>query len=289
MAVRLDERVLAQYRRISCYNSPFPAHRAGCAVDLYPGQELVPSPVAGTVRSCEAYRAPRRPRTTATDVVLSIETDGHLARILHVDPVVASGESIEVGDMLGRAVRTGYFDPWVSPHAHLEFRPLGSNVRRASGGLPIDLGIQPVGVEWGGTGTVVELGPRYAVLDEPTHPAPGDRFAGIAADGGGALDGGLPHYETGWIHGSARPHPTLFETPLGTLRADESGRPILPWKAIRIEANGTPIRGLSCLLARDGTFGARLIDPPPLDLGEHVRITCLAEDNAEERSPWNRD
>ncbi|QLH80090.1 hypothetical protein [Halosimplex pelagicum] len=43
----------------------------------------------------------------------------------------------------------------------------------------------------------VAAGDTYAVLDRPVHPAPGERFAGLAATDGdgdplGVLDGGLP-------------------------------------------------------------------------------------------------
>lgn len=281
MVVTIDRDVLERFRGVSCYNSPYDVHREGRAVDLYPGHQRVPSPVAGTVRSSAEFGTPKRPGTTDTDVLLVVDTGEYLARMLHVDPIVSRGETVAVGDTLGRPFRSGYFDPWVAPHVHLEFRPLGSNSRRARGGLPIKLDLDPIAVPWDGTGTVVELGPGYAALDRPRHPAPGEGFAGIAADGG-AIDGGLPHYGTGCVYGDGPPGAFLGHE-LAVGGTDGAGRPLVHWDGCRVTANGHPVSGLSFTLARDGAFGAKLIDPPSLAFGDHVHVHLepAGEDNAE--------
>ncbi|MFB6281248.1 MAG: hypothetical protein ABEH40_04440 [Haloferacaceae archaeon] len=228
MAAILPAAALDGYRRFSLYNSPFPAHERGHAVDLYPrgGRRRVvaPSPVAGTVRETLTVGAPSRPYAAADDHLLLIDVDpaasglrvegggadggdgngggapalGDLvARVLHVDPAVGAGDRVAVGDPLGETVRSGFFAPWVADHLHLGFRPAGRDLRRAAGSvrLSVDVGVEPR--PWDGTGRVAAAGETYVVLDAPEHPAPGDRWVGVggavgrpgAAGRGGARGG----------------------------------------------------------------------------------------------------
>lgn len=272
MAVRLAEPVLARYRRVSLANSPYPAHQGGRAIDLYPAGRAVPSPVAGTVVAIERRGAPTRPRTRPEEIMLAIDTGTHYARILHVEPSVEPGASVAVGDDLGQAVRTGFFDPWVAPHVHLEFRPPQSDLRRPTGGRPIRPAIEPIGLSWDGTGTVVEVGPEYAVLDVPAHPSPGASVVGLATDDGGVLDGGIPHYGRGVRIGGSGADVSLLGTTIGRVDASSAGMAHLTLESPSVTVDGQPITGLSCVLARDGSFGARLIEPPRLSLGETVTV-----------------
>ena len=151
-----------------------------------------------------------------------------MARILHVDPTVAAGDRVAVGDRLGTLVRAGFFAPWVADHLHLGFRARDADPYRAAGSLPLelDLALRLDPVAWDGTGQVRASGETYAVLDRPVHPAPGEAFAGLGAtDAAGAtvgiLDGGLPHYDGGGLVGRAGGHGTehtvrLLGTPVGT-------------------------------------------------------------------------
>ena len=212
MAVVIGERVLGEYQRFSLYNSPYPAHDAGCAIDCYPeGSDphkgvatIAPSPVAGVVRGTETVRAPPKPYAPEHDHLILIDVEeptsaaGLVARILHVDPAVEAGDRVSIGDSLGRLVRAGFFAPWVGTHLHVGFREPEQNLHRASGSLPIEVDVQVRALPWDGTGTVVATGETYAVLDAPTHPDPGS-WVGIAADCGRVLDGGLPHYEGGGV------------------------------------------------------------------------------------------
>ncbi|MFC6716319.1 hypothetical protein ACFQGT_07555 [Natrialbaceae archaeon GCM10025810] len=286
MAVTLDERVLGRYRRFSLYNSPYPAHDAGCAIDLYPGTlrtgrtTAAPSPVSGTVLETRTVRAPPKPYAPEHDHLILLECEdpkpleGLIARVLHVEPSVEAGDRVERGDSLGRLVRAGFFAPWVDNHLHVGFRRPDQNPHRASGSLPIDLGIDIRPLEWDGTGAVVETGETYAVLDAPAHPNPGEEFVGIRTDDGGVLDGGLPHYDGGGVHGRSAPTGdgvvSLNGDRLGTL--DDDGRTVA-WDDVTVTANGDPITGLSTFCARDGDFGAKLICPErSLEVGERVRV-----------------
>ena len=281
--VTLDGDVLRRYPRVSRYNSPYPAHDAGCAVDLYPDRvadqreatewassaerssadhssgrspredgetasnaadrreaaERAPSPVAGDVVETRTVRCPEKPYAEDTDHLVVVDTGAYLARMLHVDPAVEPGDTLAVGDDVGRLVRSGFFAPWVDNHIHLGFRERDQNAVRASGSLPLDLGLSVESAPWDGRGRVVETGETWARLDAPEHPAPGETFAGLAADDGGVLDGGLPHYEAGGATGEADPVSLL-----GTVVGDRIDDRTVAWRDVTPTANGDPVRGL---------------------------------------------
>jgi hypothetical protein len=284
MPVTLSADTLAPFRRGTLYNSPFAAHDRGCAVDLYPGDESgdtrrpnpedgpridAPSPVAGEVVETRTVRAPSQPYAADEDHLILVDTGKRVARMLHVEPTVSAGDQVTVGDSLGRLVRAGFFAPWVANHLHLGFRDYGANHHRAAGSLPLELDpeLAVEALPWDGTGTVVTAGDTYAVLDRPAHPAPGERFAGLAAtdaDGEplGVLDGGLPHYDCGGLlrrrdateavaHGDA----DVFLCGERIGRAD--GRDVT-WTGLTVLANGEPVRGIALALGHDSA-GAKLV------------------------------
>lgn len=291
MAVTLSADVLRRYRRFSLYNSPYPAHDCGCAIDLYPETNDGVSPVAGEVIATETVRCPDRPYAVDSDhlIVVDIDSrwlsasrtgsdlsDDHVARILHVDPSVAPGDVVSVGDSLGEMVRSGFFGQWVDNHVHLGFRAADQNPYRASGSLPVSVDVDVEPLPWDGTGDVVAVGETYAVLDEPIHPAPGEYFAGIAADegttsdGGNVLDGGLTHYGGGGILPPADGPVRFLDTRVGV--AD--GRDVA-WEDVEVRANGERIVGLSLFAARDAAFGAKLVAfDHDFQIGDSVAVSC---------------
>jgi len=266
MSVTLPGDVLFQYYRFSLYNSPFPAHDEGCAIDLYPETATAPSPVAGEVVDTRTVRAPSKPYAAEHDHLILIDTGTHVARILHVAPGVEPGDSVAVGDPLGELVRAGFFAPWVPNHVHLGFRAHDANPYRASGSLPVSVEqpVQPV--PWDGTGTVVDAGETWVRLDEPTHPDPGEYFVGLDSDGG-VLDGGFPHYDGGGLLGDGE-QALLAGTTVGTV----SGRTVT-WDDCTVRANGDPVTGVALFCARD-RFGIKLVGREiDLSVGESVDVT----------------
>jgi hypothetical protein len=210
--VGLSAEVVGRYERFTLYNSPYPAHDRGHAADVYPGENAVASPVAGEVLDARTVRCP--PREYAVDedhlVVVGVDEErspglrrtpgdpaSFVARLLHVDPAVGSGDEIAVGDPLGTLVRSGFFGRWVDNHLHLEFRDADRDPYRARGSLPLALGVDVSPLPWDGTGTVVETGPTHALVDAPDNDA--DGFAAMATDDGRPLDGGLAHYSGGGL------------------------------------------------------------------------------------------
>jgi len=278
MAVTIQRAVLHQYYRFSLYNSPFVAHDEGRAIDLYPEKQRAPSPVAGEVLETKAVRAPPQPHAAEKDHLVLVDTGDAVARLLHVEPSVEPGDTVAVGDDLGELIRAGFFAPWVPNHVHLEFRDPDLNPYRAAGSRPLAVGVDIEPLAWDGTGTVVETGETWARLDSPTHPAPGERFVGVAG-GEGVLDGGVPHYEWGGLLGPAtadgdeRPA-TLAGQPVGT--AD--GRTVA-WDDVKGLANGEPITGLALYCSRDDA-GVKLVgEGVDFAVGEHVSVAVEAAES----------
>jgi len=288
MAVTLPSAVIDRYQRFSRFNSPYPAHDDGCAIDLYPDGETGISPVAGVVRETRTVGCPDRSYAADEDHLIVVDLDddwcrragaapGTVARILHVIPAVSPGDRLAVGDPLGPLTRSGFFGRWVDDHVHLGFRPPGASALRASGSLPVDVDAPVDPVRWDGTGTVVERGPTHVVLDGPTHPDPGRRFAALASDGWIPLDGGLAHYAGGGAFdalgdGTAV---SLWGTRVGVAR----GRGIA-WEPVDVLANGERVVGLSLFAARDGGFGVKVVCPDRrFDLGETVSLALVPSDD----------
>lgn len=295
--VTLDGDVLARYQRASLYNSPYPAHDAGCAVDLYPalaaerseaaerasGKERpassatersegrvrrAPSPVAGEVVETRTVRCPSRPYAADRDHLVVVDTGEYLARILHVDPVVEPGGTVGLGDDLGRMVRSGFFAPWVANHVHLGFRERDADPVRASGSLPLELGSPVEAVAWNGTGEVLEVGDTYALLDAPEHPAPGETLAGVATDDGRVLDGGFPHYDGGGVLGDGGDAVSFLGREVG----DTADGRTVSWRDVGVTVDGQPVRGLSLWLGTD-RLGVKVVAPGHnLAVGDRVAV-----------------
>ena len=287
--VVLPADVVERYPRFSLYNSPYPAHDNGHAVDLYPEGNLGLSPVAGEVLGTRTVRCPDRPYAVDHDHVVVVDTGEHVARILHVDPAVEVGDRVDVGDSLGRMVRSGFFGRWVDNHVHLEFRDPDRDPYRASGSLPLDVDVPVTPLSWDGTGTVVETGDSYALLDAPEHL--GDGYAAMASDAGVPLDGGLAHYGAGGRFGvwerdesgsTESTEPTAVEL-LGEQVGIADGRDIA-WGDVAVLANGERVTGLSLFASRGPRWGAKLVtrpgtDDPRFAAGDEVRVSIRRTDD----------
>ncbi|GAA0542366.1 hypothetical protein ABNG02_16940 [Halorubrum ejinorense] len=306
-AVRIPPGVIERYRRFSRFNSPYPAHDRGRAVDLYPGDGVGRSPVAGVVRDVRTVGCPDRSYAAAEDhlIVVDLTDDwcaragappGTAARILHVIPEVSPGDRVAVGDALGPTTRSGFFGQWVADHVHLGFRPPDADPLRASGSLPVraDVPVEPV--EWDGTGPVVERGPTHVVVAGPRRAKSGPDFAALASDEGAPLDGGLTHYAGGGTF--AAPDPTgeaarhdraadgacvsLFGTTVGT-RIERPGEPEVgrvEWAPVDVRANGERVVGLSLFADRGERFGVKVVCPDrEFAVGESVTLDVVPSDD----------
>ncbi|MFW5939193.1 MAG: hypothetical protein ACOCQU_01965 [Halolamina sp.] len=283
--VPLPGSLLARYGRFSCYNSPYPAHDYGHAVDLYPDDGTAPAPVPGEVLATRTVGCPDRPYAVDHDhlIVVDVADDwaggrgaALVARILHVDPAVSPGDVVRAGDSLGETVRSGFFGRWVDDHLHLGFRPSEANPYRASGSLPVEPAVPITGAAWDGTGEVVETGQTFVRLDSPAHPDPGS-WATIAADDGTPLDGGLAHYSGGGAYATddaaTAGSLSLLGTEVGTARHRTAGGVAVDWADVAIDVNGERATGLS-LFASRGEFGAKIVfhEGHEFAVGDAVRV-----------------
>jgi len=276
--VVLSDAVVGRYERFSLYNSPYPAHDAGCAIDLYPGGEGALSPVAGEVIETRSVRCPPKPYAADEDHLILVDCGEVVARLLHVDPSVEAGDRVRVGDPLGGLVRSGFFGQWVDNHIHLGFRNHDQNHRRATGSLPLEVDVAVAGVRWDGTGEVVETGPTHVRLDRPDSGSEG--FAAIASDEGVLLDGGLVHYAGGGALRPANGRLSLLGTTIG--RAD--GRDV-EWADVSVrvaDESGRSVRatGLS-LFASQVPFGAKVVFHGGHDVSVGDRLTVTIEPTTE--------
>lgn len=276
-SVALPAEAFAPFVRYSLYNSPYPAHDRGCAVDLYrdPARddETAPSPVAGEVLETVSRRVPAKAYAETEDHVVLLDCGEYVARVLHVDPSVEPGDHVERGDSLGRMVRSGFFAPWVDNHLHVGFRRPDQHLLRAGGSLRLELppAVAPDPVSWDGTGHVRELGETYVLLDSP---AQGDGWTGIAADGGGVLDGGLTHYTGGGLHDGHDGSVSLLGYEVGTA----SDRTVV-WDDFDVLANGARVTGLSLFVARDGP-GVKMVCPDhSFAVGDRVAVSFRPSDD----------
>jgi hypothetical protein len=287
--VPLPPSLLDRYARFSCYNSPYPAHDRGAAVDLYPDDGTAPAPVPGEVIDTRTVACPDRPYAVDEDHLIVVDVaddwaDGRgaalLARVLHVDPGVDAGDWVDAGDSLGASVRSGFFGRWVDDHLHLGFRPADANPYRASGSLPVEPQVGITGTPWDGTGTVVETGETYVRLDAPAHPDPGS-WAAIAADDGTPLDGGLAHYTGGGAYATAGAagaatagSVSLLGTEVGTASPRTGTGADVAWGELAIDVNGERATGLSLFASRE-TFGAKLVfhEGHEFAVGDAVTVT----------------
>ena len=287
-SVRIPAEILSRYRRFSRFNSPYPAHDAAHAIDLYPSGGDGVSPVSGVVRETHTVGCPDRSYAASEDHLIVVELGeewcrrtgtepGTVARVLHVTPSVGPGDRVEVGDSLGAMTRSGFFSRWVDDHVHLGFRAPGTDTLRASGSLPVEVDASVAGVSWNGTGTVIERGPSHVLLDAPTHPDPGERFAAIASDDGVPLDGGLAHYAGGGAFADVDAGRTvsLWGTRVGV--ASDRG---IGWDSIDVTANGSRVTGLSLFAARDRDYGAKVVCPDhEFAVGDRVSVDVVPSDD----------
>lgn len=274
--VTLTEAVLGQYRSFSLYNSPYPMHATGCAIDLYPEESRAVSPVSGRIVATRSVTAPVSPNGAACDFVIVLESSEYLVRILHVDPDVAVGEQIELGDRLGTLIESGFFAPWVDPHLHVGFRSPGSDPFRARGSLPITVDLTIASVPWDGTGVVCDRGDTYMILDSPGHPRPKRGFAGIG-DGRSVIDGGFPHYSSGGVVGGTCETVSVAGERIGRVQ----GRQV-EWEDARVSVDAQQITGISFAIHRD-RLGVKLVSWEGIlgEIGDGVTVT-ISSNRADE-------
>lgn len=189
--------------RFSFFNSPYPAHRAYTAIDIYSNKDfgsIAPSPVSGEVKLIRRVACPERKSFKSTDydyviLIQSLENPKLWVKILHLEPLIDVGDTVNVGDNLGILLRSGFFDYWTDPHIHVEIREPSDPIR-ARGGLRLKKNFTfnrgDIEVVEEMRGVIVGLKPEYALMaldGDLRHGLPVEVCGEI-----GLIDGGIPHY-----------------------------------------------------------------------------------------------
>ena len=195
--------------RFSFFNSPYIAHRTFTGIDIYPPSDFggsAPSPVLGKVVMIRKVKCPksREFKASTYDYVIlieSIENPHRMIKVLHVNPSVKVGDTVEPGQELGFLLRSGYFDFWTDPHIHVEIRKPEDPIR-ARGGLKLQsiLKMKDLKIRSEGSlkGTVLTVKPEYLLI----LPEDNLRY-GLTVEVGryvGVIDGGIPHYGRFGVH-----------------------------------------------------------------------------------------
>jgi hypothetical protein len=188
--------------RFAFFNSPYPAHKVNSGIDVYSGQgfnEIISSPVNGKITMIRRIKAPRGRgfKDSGYDVITLIkssENHNMIVKTLHVDPVIDVGTSVEVGDDLGRLLRSGYFGWGTSPHIHLEVRNPLDPIRARGGLLFKNLVHTKNNLLTSIEGQVIDVVREYALI---TLDYQGNGLTCLIDDSIGILDGGIPYY--GWM------------------------------------------------------------------------------------------
>lgn len=267
--------------RVSFFNSPYRTHFELRAVDIYPELPFAPSPVAGKVVAIRKFtaRKPKYFRAPQHDYIIAIQpkqSSTKVVRILHVIPHVEIGQLVEVGDQLGRILRSGFYDFWTDPHLHVEVRPKEDFIR-ARGGVPLEPKLGKVkqidGPKTNFKAKVVLCKPEYVLLRGiPVVKVGAFNGLPVSIDGRvGALDGGVPHYGWGAVMGE---NPYIGgEIFLGGFKigrlAKGSVAKVARFKVkpFSVKINNLQVLGLSCYLSLSDEYLLKIVPRIPGAIG----------------------
>jgi len=259
------------------------------AVDIYPELPFAPSPVAGKVVAIRKFTA-RKPKyflAPQHDYIITIQpkqSSTKVVRILHVAPHVEIGQLVEVGDQLGRILRSGFYDFWTDPHLHVEVRPKEDFIR-ARGGMSLEPKLGKVkqinGPKMDFKAKVVLCKPEYVLLrGVPTVKVGAFTGLSVLIDGRvGALDGGVPHYGWGAVMGE---NPYIDgEIFLGGFKIGRLAKGCaakvarFKVKPFSVKLNNLQVFGLSCYLSLSNKCLLKVVPETPgaIDVSGKVEIT----------------
>ncbi|WP_209478261.1 hypothetical protein [Thermococcus stetteri] len=222
----------------SFYNSPYPAHRLGTAVDVYfPGEALYPLE-EGTVLDILKVRTPSH-IPVREDYLTVIEVGGACLKVLHVKPTAERGERLSLGDPLGKMVASGFFSPWSDLHAHFELRPCDDAIR-ARGAFILSPSVYPlVPSAEGNEFEVVECHEHYCWARPVKRGKPS--LTPLLSEND-PVEGGLPHYRYGALFGKAE-RVNLFGLELPVVERLPNGVSVFE-ASFKAMADGREIRGI---------------------------------------------
>ncbi len=128
---------------VGFHTSPYPVHVQSGAVDIFPGRDFTApalSPAFGKVVFIEKNKVgvARHFQADPYDYIIAIEQNGICVRMLHVEPEVNEGDEIDIGDRLGRYLRSPLLPFWSFPHIHAEIKDC-SDTKSPLDAYPLDV------------------------------------------------------------------------------------------------------------------------------------------------------
>lgn len=282
----------------SLFNSPYYAHAHEGALDAYLFGDksifhcLTPGEVVG-LRRIKAAALRRFPHNEFDYVILirSEENPSLIVRMLHVKPFVEEGDRVNIGDPLGEPLRSGFFDPWTSLHAHIEVKH-PDYAFRAKGFLPMVLNVNGEvrgGEEEDISLEVIDVNDTYvlACVDDRCTVSFGKvRGLGVRVGGKlGILDCGLPYYRRGGVilagGGSIKTGEivTLGGTVIGWVCGFARSGVKIAVRDVSLECEGVPLRGISAFLSLTEKVMVKLVPREDKDFkfgeGDVVRLKIV--------------
>ncbi|MFX1557520.1 MAG: M23 family metallopeptidase [Promethearchaeota archaeon] len=256
--------------------SPYYAHQHGLAIDVYQNFSLenyeVMSPISGTVIKIKTLKAPKPKFKQGTDkeyliLISNIYHSKTVYKILHVNPKIQEGEKVNVGDIIGKTIRNGYFAYWSSPHLHLELKTF-KDAYRAKGGKAFSLATRnshlKILSEYKNNPELIpvkikQIFPEFILAQFPNYMYNYiDPFYGVSCncnDINCLIDGGIPIYKNGIIF---FPHVPILESKniiylnkhrIGELRGIHKNFGSVLFDQVVFLLNGEKIRGISLFMA----------------------------------------
>lgn len=256
----------------SYYNSPYIGHDAGTAIDIYPrhqewGESIV-SPVQGKIVQIRKMRMGQPKQFPTHDVdygigILPEGSEGDIVRVMHCEPSVLEGETVNLGDQIGKTIRSRYFNYWTGPHYHVEVLPQDS-FQRSSKSYSLELDYLfdsktptafPERIEFLAGQVTEDFAIGYAeglgvgsISNLKGLPAVNEN-----ADSVGLLDGGLSHYKHGGVIGAVDLRPgtiiQLLSSPVGVVTKQKTGATHFErGPSVSAYLDDTELRGLSCFI-----------------------------------------
>lgn len=223
--------------KYSFFNSPYPAHRLGTAVDVYFEDKALFPFEEGIISEIKKIRTPKHV-PIETDYLMVVKVEDLCLKVLHVSPSIRVGEKVYLGDEFGDLVVSGFFMPWSDKHVHFELRRCTDRYR-ARGALRVKPEILKL--------VKTIKGNRFEVIEEREYyywlkplKTRGENLTPLTYQGV-PVEGGLPHYHYGVAFGD-------FEK-IELFRAEVRQREMICGFSVFSEefvvfANGQKVRGI---------------------------------------------
>ncbi|PNX52843.1 MAG: hypothetical protein BV458_07520 [Thermoplasmata archaeon M9B2D] len=256
----------------SYFNSPYVGHSLGTAIDIYPRHQEwggpVLSPVSGKVVKIRKMQMGKEKQFPTEDydygiAILPEHATKDAVRVMHCRPIVQEGDKLDLGDQIGCAIRSRYFNYWTGPHYHVEIMPLDSFMRSTKS-YTLDI---PMSKEQHHAGknesrmefliTHVNDDRAIGFSNDCSYSSIGD-LVGLSANDEdsiaiGIIDGGLSHYQHGGVLGSKNTTEgglvIVGGLPVGCIASKRDGVSYFKrGPSIMALLDGIVLRGLSCFV-----------------------------------------